>query len=180
MPNIYYFNNPQDFYDIFNVITFLGDLGNRIKELPKSVLQLDSLQIQLQALPSLKNGKLLKKPNEQELIKRESEKRKRREELEKIKQSITEAEIEITRTKKLCLVCRGKLTRVMYICPECETFYCRKCSEALADLENTCWVCNTPIDESKPVRMFEKEETKILVKKDVGKKNNKKFFFFFL
>ena len=31
------------------------------------------------------------------------------------------------------------------------TFYCNNCSESLAELENMCWVCNTPFDKSKPV-----------------------------
>jgi len=38
----------------------------------------------------------------------------------------------------------------------------------LKDLENICWSCNTPIDSSKPVKLYEKEGgIKISSKKDV-------------
>jgi Leucine-rich repeat (LRR) protein len=118
-----------------------------------------------EAIPSHTNGSYLEKLDEEEIKKREEEKRKRIAELERIKQSITEAQIVIAKTRKICLVCRGKLARSMYICPECESFYCKKCSDILTDLENACWVCNTPFDELKPVRMAENNELKVKVKK---------------
>ncbi len=71
---------------------------------------------------------------------------------------ITEEEVSLSKEKKICLVCKGKLERKMYICPECDTFYCNKCSDTLANLENACWVCNYPFDESKPVRPLKPEE----------------------
>jgi len=61
------------------------------------------------------------------------------------------------------LVCKEKLKRQIYICPECGTFYCSKCSDALNELENMCWVCETPFDDSKPVRLIEKKEDDIIV-----------------
>jgi hypothetical protein len=64
---------------------------------------------------------------------------------------ITEEEITISKERGICVVCKGKLERKMYICPSCNTFYCNNCSESLAELENMCWVCNTPFDKSKPV-----------------------------
>ncbi len=70
---------------------------------------------------------------------------------------LTEEEVSISKEKKTCLVCKGRLVRAMYICPECSTFYCNKCSDALTNLENACWVCGTAIDESKPVKPFEPE-----------------------
>ena len=118
-----------------------------------------------QAIPAVKNGIYLEKPDEEEQKQREEEKRKRIVELEIIKQSINEAQIMLAKTKKICLVCRGKLARSMYICPECESFYCKKCSDTLADLENACWVCNTPFDESKPVIMAENDELEVESKK---------------
>jgi len=46
--------------------------------------------------------------------------------------------------------------------------YCENCAQALKDLENICWSCNTPIDSSKPVKLYEKEGgIKISSKKDV-------------
>ena len=44
-----------------------------------------------------------------------------------------------------------------FICNECGAFYCDKCVKALIKLENMCWVCNTPFDESKPTKPIEKE-----------------------
>ncbi len=76
-------------------------------------------------------------------------------------QSITEEEVTFHREKKICLVCKGKISRINYICPECDALYCIKCSEALSNLENACWVCNEPFDESKPVKLFKKEEDEI-------------------
>jgi len=74
-------------------------------------------------------------------------------------EKVTEEEVSISKEKKICLVCKGKVLRNnIYLCPECSTFYCLKCSEALSNLENACWVCETPFDESKPVKPFKKEE----------------------
>ncbi len=83
-------------------------------------------------------------------------------------EGLTEEEISISKEKKICLVCKGKVSRMVYICPECEAFYCDNCSQALVHLENACWVCNYPIDESKPVKPYKKgeeEELKIQEKK---------------
>jgi hypothetical protein len=72
---------------------------------------------------------------------------------------ITEEEIIISKERGICVVCKGKLERKMYICPECNTFYCNNCSDSLAELENMCWVCNTPFDKSKPVVPFKRRTT---------------------
>ncbi|MFX1276113.1 MAG: hypothetical protein ACFFBP_22525 [Promethearchaeota archaeon] len=76
---------------------------------------------------------------------------------------LTEEEIIVAIEKRICLVCKGKLERKIYICPDCGTFYCIKCSDALNELENICWVCETPFDESKPVRLTEKKEYDIFI-----------------
>ena len=74
-------------------------------------------------------------------------------------QKLTEEEVSVSKEKKICLVCKGKVARSnIYLCPECNTFYCEKCSNALSDLENMCWVCDAPFDESKPVKPYKKEE----------------------
>ena len=45
--------------------------------------------------------------------------------------------------------------------------YCENCAQALTDLENICWSCNAPIDPSKPIKPYEKEESiKISPEKD--------------
>lgn len=72
---------------------------------------------------------------------------------------ITEEEVSVSKERKICLVCKGKLARYnIYICPDCDTFYCEKCAQALETMENACWVCNTPFDKSKPSKPFKKEE----------------------
>ena len=90
-------------------------------------------------------------------------------------QKVTEEEVSISKEKKICLVCKGKLARYnIFLCPECNTFYCSKCANALSDLENACWVCEAPFDESKPVRLPEKKEEEVIVKNDDFKKKKKK------
>lgn len=69
---------------------------------------------------------------------------------------ISEEEITFHKERKICLVCKTKVSRIMYTCPGCDALYCLKCSESLSDLENACWLCNTPFDESKPTKPFEK------------------------
>ena len=73
-------------------------------------------------------------------------------------EQITEEEISISKEKKNCLVCKGNVSGINYICTECGAFYCMKCSQAISNLENACWVCNVPIDKSKPVKSIKKVE----------------------
>jgi predicted amidophosphoribosyltransferase len=61
-------------------------------------------------------------------------------------------EVELCRKEGLCLVCKSKVSRLNYLCPKCNALYCIKCSEALTNLENMCWVCDTPFDESTPLK----------------------------
>jgi hypothetical protein len=77
--------------------------------------------------------------------------------IEKRPDQITEEEISISKEKKICLVCKGKIGGLNFMCSECGAFYCVKCSEALTELENSCWACNAPIDSSKPVKPLTKE-----------------------
>ncbi len=90
-------------------------------------------------------------------------------------QRVTEEEVSISKEKKICLVCKGKLARYnIFLCPECNTFYCSKCANALSDLENACWVCEVPFDESKPVRLSEIKEEEEFGKNNDFKKKKKK------
>ena len=54
---------------------------------------------------------------------------------------LTEEEVSVAKEKQICLVCKGKLERNMYVCPDCSSFYCQKCSSNLATLENSCLLC---------------------------------------
>ncbi|MHA1148595.1 MAG: RING finger protein [Promethearchaeota archaeon] len=71
---------------------------------------------------------------------------------------LTEEEVSIAKERRICLVCKNKLARNIYICPDCNAFYCQKCSTTLASMENTCWVCDAQIDESKPIKKSEIEK----------------------
>ncbi|MBY8987118.1 MAG: hypothetical protein KGD61_01600, partial [Candidatus Lokiarchaeota archaeon] len=101
-------------------------------------------------------------------LREEPEKKKSAEKEVKIKDSlfritkrpdqITEEEVNFHRERKICLVCKGNVSGINYICPGCDALYCIKCSEGLSDLENMCWVCNKPFDDSKPIKPFRREE----------------------
>ncbi|MFX1349578.1 MAG: hypothetical protein ACFE92_12995 [Promethearchaeota archaeon] len=66
---------------------------------------------------------------------------------------ITEAEVTYYKEQKICLVCKGKVGGFnTYICTGCDVLYCEKCARALTNAENVCWVCEEPIDKSKPVK----------------------------
>ncbi|MBA7641053.1 hypothetical protein ES703_48725 [subsurface metagenome] len=90
-------------------------------------------------------------------------------------QKVTEEEISVSKEKGICLVCKGRVGGIMFMCASCGTFYCIKCSEALSNLENACWACNEAIDKSKPVRLNNSEQEKVLVEKEMGEgyKNSK-------
>ncbi len=74
---------------------------------------------------------------------------------------ITEEDVSVSIEKKICLVCKSKISGLNYICSDCGTFYCTKCSTALSDLENVYWACNNPIDISKPSTPFETKDESI-------------------
>jgi len=72
------------------------------------------------------------------------------------------------------LVCKGKASGFnIYLCPNCDSLYCNKCAEALSELENACWVCNGPIDDSKPVKIMKSEEELEMKLEDPDKFKNK-------
>ena len=87
-------------------------------------------------------------------------------------EKVTEEEVIYHRERKICVVCKGKLLRAIYLCPECDALYCTKCSEAISSLENACWSCLTPIDPLKPVKLKEKEE---IIEPKISMKTQKKF-----
>ena len=59
--------------------------------------------------------------------------------------TITIEEVQLYREKGLCLVCKGKIEGLNYACPKCNALYCLKCIDVLANSENECWVCETPL-----------------------------------
>lgn len=65
-------------------------------------------------------------------------------------------EIKYSREKELCLVCKNKISGLTYVCPKCGAWYCLDCCEALTELENACWGCETPFDKFKSVKYMNK------------------------
>ena len=88
---------------------------------------------------------------------------------------ITDEEVTYYKEQEICLVCKGRVDRFNYVCPDCRALYCNTCAIALIDLENACWVCNTAIDESKPVKLYKEEDLEVLKsEKDEKSKKIKK------
>ena len=82
---------------------------------------------------------------------------------------ISEEQVTIHQEKKICLVCRGEVSKFSYIC-ECGVIYCGNCAQALTNLENVCWVCDNPIDYSKPVKSRVDEPERIYNSENLKKK----------
>lgn len=83
--------------------------------------------------------------------------------------NLTEEEVSISKEKRICLVCKNEIARECYNCPECNAFYCKKCAETLTGMENACWVCETPFDESKPVHIETKQEEEVELQSEIHK-----------
>ena len=77
---------------------------------------------------------------------------------------VTEEKVTVHKERKICLVCKGEIVGFMYVC-ECDTIYCENCTRALAELENICWVCNAPLDETKPVKPYKEEDKNTHIEK---------------
>jgi hypothetical protein len=83
--------------------------------------------------------------------------------------TITEEEVSVSKERKICLVCKGKMggfDTFIFMCPDCNAFYCENCARTLIDMENICWVCNSAIDPSRPVKPFEQERQKEVVTRE--------------
>jgi len=79
---------------------------------------------------------------------------------------ISEKDITFYREQIICLVCKGNVEGFNFICPKCHAMYCKKCSSALIDSENICWVCNDQMDKTKPIKTIETEK---VIEKDFKK-----------
>jgi hypothetical protein len=75
------------------------------------------------------------------------------ESLNKQKANISEEDIILYKEKRFCLVHKGVIEGYNFICPECGSYYCVRCVEALKETDNECWSCGTPLDPSKRVPM---------------------------
>jgi len=77
-------------------------------------------------------------------------------------------EITIFKDIKTCLVCKGEVEGFnVYICPDCNSIYCKGCAESLVDIENQCWSCSSTINKSMPVRSLTLTEEKSSYKNEI-------------
>jgi len=85
------------------------------------------------------------------------------------KAQVYEKKVTVYKERKQCLVCLGDIEGFEnYICPNCDSIYCKKCANALIEIENVCWSCESPIDKAKPVKFKIKQNSDKTNKK--GKK----------
>jgi hypothetical protein len=61
-------------------------------------------------------------------------------------------DIKYSKEKGFCLVCKNKISKLTYVCPKCEAWYCIICCEALVELKNNCWGCETPFARFAPIK----------------------------
>jgi len=86
------------------------------------------------------------------------------------KEHIAEEEVTVYKDLQSCIVCKGGAEGFnIYVCPSCKSIYCKTCAQAVVEIENACWNCESPIDDTRPVKPFEQEE---VIK--IGKKDDKK------
>ncbi len=57
----------------------------------------------------------------------------------------TEAEIDLEENEAICVVHKAAIVGTVYICPQCKTYYCLKCANALVEKEEKCWTCESEI-----------------------------------
>ena len=54
-------------------------------------------------------------------------------EIEKEEIEQTESELDIEKSEFICIVHKGTIDGAVYICPNCKTFYCVRCANALKE-----------------------------------------------
>jgi len=90
----------------------------------------------------------------------------------KQRDELTDDDILISKERHICLVHKGPIEGYSYICPECGSYYCVKCVEAIKKTADECWSCGVSLDPEKakaglkkPKKIKEVEE-KIEVEED--------------
>ena len=66
-------------------------------------------------------------------------------EIEKEELKKTESEVDVEEKEAICLVHKGAIVGTVYICPNCKTYYCLKCANALINKGEKCWTCEREI-----------------------------------
>ena len=67
-------------------------------------------------------------------------------EISEEKRLIMESEIDFEERKFSCIVHKGIIHSTVYMCPNCNTFYCLKCASALKKIGENCWYCDFEFD----------------------------------
>jgi len=57
----------------------------------------------------------------------------------------TESEVDLEEKEAICVVHKAAIVGTVYICPQCKTYYCLKCANALVEKEEKCWTCESEI-----------------------------------
>ncbi len=84
---------------------------------------------------------------------------------------VAEQEITVYKESQSCLVCKGSAGGFnIYVCPQCNSIYCKGCAKAVVEIENACWMCESPIDVTRPSKPFEQEEEEIIIEEKSDKK----------
>ncbi len=87
-------------------------------------------------------------------------------------EQIAEEEVTVYKDLQSCLVCKGGAEGFnIYMCPSCKSIYCRTCAQAVVEIENACWMCESPIDVTRRSKPFEQEKKEISIETKDGKKS---------
>jgi len=85
---------------------------------------------------------------------------------EKLELEKTEAEVDVEKKSFTCIVHRGEIVGNVYICPNCQSFYCHKCAKVLKIKGEKCWSCENEITvsltEEERITLMEKKSSEIL------------------
>jgi len=64
---------------------------------------------------------------------------------------VNKATLDYYRSRKICIVHRGKIQGTPFMCAKCGVLYCAKCKEAVVRAENKCWNCKAMLDTSSQI-----------------------------
>jgi len=78
----------------------------------------------------------------------------------------TESEMEFENFKLICLVHKGEITRNIYVCPSCQSFYCDRCARVLKLKGEKCWYCKEEMEiqlrDTDQLLLLEKRATELV------------------
>ncbi len=93
-------------------------------------------------IPSLEEAP--KKIKKLATIEKTSSKEEQLKQLEEVKK--TEKEVNLESNIDICMIHKGKIQGVIYLCPKCSSKYCINCAKTLMGRGEHCWVCDSPFN----------------------------------